>query len=83
MTMELNFNQDWNYKEVVKNIEALKSQVWDIIASFSYLEIKELIEFKRELRRLIYSLKMEEWRRDRIFEYIYNDFELEELKRLI
>lgn len=83
MTMELNFNQDWNYKEVVKNIEALKSQVWDIIASFSYLEIKELIEFKRELRRLIYSLKMEEWRRERIFEYIYNDFELEELKSLI
>lgn len=80
---ELNINTNWTFKELVENIEVIKSQIWDIITSFSYFDIKKEIDFKRRLRKTIYSFKFEEWRRDRILEYIYNDVEFDVLKRLI
>ena len=80
---ELNINTSWTFKELVENIEVIKSQVWDIITSFSYFDIKKEVDFKRRLRKTIYSFKFEEWRRDRILEYIYNDVEFDVLKRLI
>ena len=80
---ELNINTNWTFKELVDNIEVIKSQIWDIITSFSYFDIKKEVDFKRRLRKTIYSFKFEEWRRDRILEYIYNDVEFDVLKRLI
>lgn len=75
-------NPDWTFKEVVENIEVIKSQAWEIIASFSCLEIKEEVLFKRDLRRAIYSFKFEEWRCDRILEYIYDDISEEKWKNI-
>lgn len=80
---ELNIDTNWTFKELVENIEVIKSQIWDIITSFSYFDIKKEVDFKRRLRKTIYSFKFEEWRRDRILEYIYNDVEFDVLKRLI
>ena len=81
--MNVEFNKDWTYKEVVDNIEALKSQVWGIIASFSCFDLKKEVEFKRKLRDAIYSLNFEIWRRERILEFIYNDIDLDVLKKII
>lgn len=76
-------NPEWNFKEVVENIEVIKSKTWDIIASFSSFEIKKQIKFKRQLRNSIYSLKFEEWKKDRIIECIYDYFEIEKLQEMI
>ena len=51
---ELNINTNWTFKELVENIEVIRSQVWDIIASFSYFDIKKEVDFKRRLRKTIY-----------------------------
>lgn len=80
---EININTNWTFKELVENIEVIKSQIWDIITSFSYFDIKKEVDFKRRLRKTIYSFKFEEWRRDRILEYIYNDVEFDVLRRLL
>lgn len=76
------FNRDWTFKEVVENIEVIKIQVWGVITSFSYGDIKKEIIFKQKLRDHIYSLNFENWKCDRILEYIYNDIDLELLKKL-
>lgn len=76
-------NPEWNFKEVVENIEVIKSKTWDIIASFSSFEIKKQVKFKRRLRNNIYSLKFEEWKKDRIIECIYDYFEVEKLQEMI
>lgn len=82
--MILNYiNPEWTFKEVVENIEAVKSQTEGIIASFSSSEIKKQIYFKRQLRNEIYSLKFEEWKKDRIVECIYDYFEIEKLQEMI
>lgn len=76
-------NPEWNFKEVVENIEVIKSKTWDIIASFSSFEIKKQVKFKKQLRNNIYSLKFEEWKKDRIVECIYDYFEVEKLQEMI
>ena len=76
-------NPEWNFKEVVENIEVIKSKTWDIIASFSSFEIKKQVNFKKQLRNNIYSLKFEEWKKDRIVECIYDYFEVEKLQEMI
>lgn len=76
-------NPEWNFKEVVENIEVIKSKTWDIIASFSSFEIKKQVKFKRQLRNSIYSLNFEEWKKDRVVECIYDYFEVEKLQEMI
>ena len=80
---EININPKWTFKEVIQNIEVIKSQVRDIITSFSYFELKEEVIFKKQLRDTIYSFHFEEWKKDKIFEFIYEDIQLETLKKMI
>lgn len=70
------------FKEIVSNIEEIKSQVGDIITSFSSFEIKEQLKFQRELRNQIYALKFETWKKERILEAIYDDFPIYNLKNI-
>lgn len=81
--VEIYIDENWNFKEAVAHIEVLKKRVSFIDASFSCFNIKQRIQFKRELRRQIYALKFEEWKRDKILECIYGDFEIEKLERMI
>ena len=82
--MMLNYiNPEWTFKEVVENIEVVKSQTEDIIASFSSFEIKKQIKFKQQLRNKIYSLNFETWKKDRIIECIYDYFEVKKLKQML
>lgn len=81
--MILNYiNPEWTFKEVVENIEVVKSQTEGIIASFSSFEIKKQLQFQRELRNQIYALNFELWKRERILETIYDDFPVYKLKNM-
>ena len=68
------------FREIVDNIEVIKSHVRDTIASFSSFDIKKQLQFQRELRNQIYDLKFELWKRERILETIYDDFPVYKLK---
>ncbi len=80
---ECYINPNWSFKEVVSNIEVIKSRAREIIASFSYFERKKAIAFMYKLRKDIYSLNFETWRCDRIVEYVYDDIDLQTLQKLI
>lgn len=72
--MELKINKNWSFKEIVNNLEALKEEYLDILVLFSSLELHEKVVFMRKTRDAIYSLKFEEQKKDRIWNY-FNDFE--------
>lgn len=80
--METYIDPDSTFKEIVDNIEVIKSHVRDTIASFSSFEIKKQLQFQRELRNQIYALNFELWKRERILEAIYDDFPVYKLKRI-
>ena len=67
-------NKNWTFEETVKNIEALKSQYCDILASFSCYEIKDKVKFKRNSRDSFYSMNLKTWEIDKLWEYM-NDYE--------
>lgn len=71
-----------SFKEIVENIEVIKSLVGDILTSFSSFEMKKQIAFKQYLRDQIYSLNFELWKRERILETIYDDFPIYKLKNI-
>lgn len=80
--MEAYINPNSTFREIVDNIEAIKSYVRDTIASFSSFEIKKQLQFQREVRNQIYALDFELWKRERILETIYDDFPIYKLKNM-
>ena len=76
---EIKIDKNWTFKECVENIEAVKSQFEEIIASFSCLQQHEQTLFMREFKRQIYELKFSAKRHDSILEYIYGDIEYQKL----
>lgn len=80
--MILGIDTNWTFKEFVDNIEAIRSSYRETIASFSYKQIREETLFIRQTRKVVYSFKYEEWKKDRIWEVLNNDFDADELKKI-
>ena len=80
--MEIYIDPNSTFKEIVDNIETIKSYVRGTIVSFSSFEIKKQLQFQRELRNQIYALNFELWKRERILETIYDDFPVYKLKNM-
>lgn len=72
--MRLEINQNWKFKDVVENLRALRTQYEDILRSFTYFQLNEIVEFKRNTRNAFYSLNFETWKKDKIWNYM-NRFE--------
>lgn len=78
----MEINQDWNFKEIVSVLKSLKEQYWEKVRSFSYFDLHEKVVFMRNFRDEIYKLDFEEWKKDKIWDYINNYEFLYVLKRL-
>ena len=77
--MELIVNQDWTFREAILNMRALKKTYEDTLRSFSYFELPEKVKFERNFRSSIYSLNFEEWKKDRLWDYLNGFLFYEEL----
>jgi len=67
-------NRDWNYKESLVPIVKIKKHYEDIMLSFSVFGgNNNVIKSIREIKDEIYSLKFEEWKRDKLWEYLNDD----------
>lgn len=78
----MEINQDWNFKELVNVLKSLKEQYWEKVRSFSYFDLHEKVVYMRKFRDDIYKLDFEEWKKDKVWEYINNYEFLYVLKRL-
>ena len=78
----MEINQNWNFKEIVSVLKSLKEQYWEKVRSFSYFDLHEKVVYMRNFRDEIYKLDFEEWRKDKIWDYINNYEFLYVLKRL-
>lgn len=71
---DLKINPNWTFKDIVNEIKALKLEYEGVLASFSCYEIKDKIKFKRNLRNSFYALGFDEWKKDKLWNYM-NGFE--------
>lgn len=70
--MELNENM--SFREVVSILKEFKEQHKEKVRSFSYYELHEKVLYIRSIRDTIYKMGFEEWKKDKIWEYM-NDYE--------
>lgn len=75
--------QSWTSKEILHNARALKSYLDEMTALFSCKEPKKYFEFKKRLKHDIYSLQIEKWKCDRLWEYLHGDVDFDTLWKII
>ena len=79
----IEFNSNWNFKEVIENLKTLKTYYDEVLSSFYYFDLRKLIKFKKKMRDSVYSLNLQEWQKDKIWNYM-NGYECyEELVKFI
>ena len=79
----MEISSDWNFKYIQNNIEAIKSEYEGILLSFFWNEIKEKYKFTHETRNKVFSLnKIQYWQRERLWEVMNGDLEIEKFRRL-
>ena len=61
-------NPSWNYSEIVKNIRTLRRDYERVLASFSF--VLDENNFIRQTRNSLYAMQLEEFQKDRIWEYM-------------
>lgn len=64
----MNMNPSWNYKDIIMNIRTLKLSYEERLTSFSY--VCDENNFIRKTRDNLYSLNLEEFQKDRVWEYM-------------
>ena len=73
---------NWNYKDTLKNLRALRKSYDESLRSFSYFNLHDKVIFIYSIKQSIYSLPFETWRKDRIWEYMNHDIPLTILQNL-
>lgn len=72
-------DKDWTFDDVLANIETLKDYWNSLLVSFSYFERKKRIKVCRNFKTQIYSLNIEEYKLNRIWRYINDEIEYDDL----
>lgn len=76
-------NVNAKFDDIILNIKTLKENYNSSLASFRYFEKKQLIEYKKRIRNNVYSLQFEEWKKDKIWNFLNGFEEFETLENLI
>ena len=79
----LNLSVDWKFSDIQDNIETIKARYVGVLSSFLCYQLKErgnaLHKMKEEVFRYENILY---WQRERLWEVLNGDFEIEEFRRL-
>lgn len=69
----IEINPNWNYKQTLANLRALRLSYDNTLRSFSYFNLHDKVLFTYQFKQSIYSLPFETWKKDRIWEYLNHD----------
>ena len=79
----LNLSINWKFSDIQDNVEAIKTQYVGVLSSFLVYEIKERGIALRTMKRQIFDYEnIQYWQRERLWEVLNGDFEIEEFRRL-
>lgn len=77
-------NSEWTYKQSLYYISSIKEEYKGFMTSFCMFgNNKEYFEIMYNLKKDIYNLKFEMWKRDKLWEYLNNDISYIELWRFV
>ena len=73
----------YTFESIVLNIKAIKSKYTGILSSFSVFKHHDKVLCLKQIHDLFYSLNLDEWKIDRIWEYLNNDIEYAILEDIV
>ena len=77
--MNLNIDPSWSFKEIIMNIKNIKEDFTLKLSSFSYFKLHDKVLFLRLIKDQIYSLNIDYWKQNKIWEYLNDNIELKDL----
>lgn len=80
---ELGIPEFYTFKIIVLNLKAIKSKYTGILSLFLPFDSHNKVLRMKEIHDLLYSLNLDTWKIDRIWEYLNGDIEYEFLENLV
>ena len=77
MESRIYVNPNWSFKETISIIEALKQDYNGALTLFNCFSLHDKVELIRNFKKDIYALKYEEWKKDRVWDYLNDNIEFE------
>lgn len=75
--------QDLTFKELVIKIEAMKSQYKRVLSLFSCgFDIKDKVRYIKNTKTKMYSLDIDTWKIDRLWDYMNDNISYEKLQEI-
>lgn len=80
---QLELNPKWKFKDVKDNIEAIVSQFDGLLSPFLSFDIKQKNILVNTLKKQVFNYEnILYWQRERLWEVLNGDFEIEDFKKL-
>lgn len=80
---ELSLQENWKFKDVKENIEALVSEFEGLLSPFLYFEIKQRRELLHNMKQQVFNYaNILYWQRERLWETLNGDFEIDDFVNL-
>ncbi len=80
---ELGIPEFYTFKIIVLNLKAIKSKYHGILSLFLPFDSHNKVLCMKEIHDLLYSLNLDTWKIDKIWEYLNNDIEYDFLEKLV
>jgi len=74
---ELGVPETYTFQSIILNLKAIKTNYTGILSSFLVFDIHSKLLCLRQIHDQFYSLNLETWKIDRIWEYLNNDLDYE------
>ena len=82
MKARLYVNPNWNFKQTIYFLYELKQDYNTALALFNCFNIREKIDLIRKFKKDIYALKFEEWKKDKIWDYLNDNIEFDIFEKI-
>ena len=80
---ELGLRENWKFRDVKDNIEALVNQFEGLLSPFLYFELKKRVKVLKQTKKQVFDYtNILYWQREKLWEVLNGDFSIEEFKNL-
>lgn len=81
--LELGVPETYTFENIVLNLKAIKSNYIRVLSSFFAFNLHEKVICLKKIHDQFYSLNLDTWKIDRIWEFLNNDIEYAILEDIV
>lgn len=78
--LELGVPETYTFENIVLNLKTIKSNYIGVLSSFFAFDLHNKVICLKEIHDQFYSLNLDTWKIDRIWEYLNNDIDYETIE---